>query len=99
MEEFKEKAHGREGEVDSDRGIHDIETAPTGDHKLARKLQGRHMQMIAIGTRCLPPCSSSFLREVIDVDVLQVARSGPVSSSGPEVPCRLVVRRACCSDS
>jgi len=49
MEEFKEKAPGREGEVDSDRGIHDIETAPTGDHKLARKLQGRHMQMIAIG--------------------------------------------------
>jgi len=49
MEVFKEKALGGEGEVDSDRGIHDIETAPIGDNKLARKLQGRHMQMIAIG--------------------------------------------------
>lgn len=49
MDEKKEAA-AREGKSPDSYAADDIEAEPAATGVLSRKLQGRHMQMIAIGT-------------------------------------------------
>ena len=89
---FKRDPHRRAtpiGAISGPGGVFDVETAAqnTADSPLARKLKGRHLQMIAIGGSIGMLLSASAYESIL------THIQAPGSSLHQESPCRMVVQR------
>ena len=87
---FKQDPNQKARAAGAGGNVFDVERAAqnTADSPLARKLKGRHLQMIAIGGSI----GTLFFRYASSNEPILTHMQVPVSSSLPENPCQMAVQ-------